>query len=180
MIKENFKFLFKNLLIFLVYFLIIHYFLLVNNLVYSVCPVCSIAVGAGVELTRILGVDDLITGIWIGGLIVSISFWLSDWLRNKNFLKPFIREVFSLILLYSLTIPFLYWQNLIGLEQNIFFGVDKIIFGIIVGSGVFLLGVLGDKFLRKINKGKVLIYYQKVILPILFLSIISLIFFKIL
>ena len=69
---------------------------------------------------------------------------------------------------------------MIGLPGNTFLGVDKIIFGIAVGSFVFLLGVFLDNFLRKINDGKVFIYYQKVILPILFLTIISLVFYKIL
>lgn len=178
--NNNLKLKIKNFFIFSFSFFIIHYFLLIINSVYSVCPVCTIAVGAGIELTRILGVDDLITGIWIGGLIVSLSFWLGEWLARKKILKPILREIFSLFLFYFLTIPFLYWQRLIGLKGNVFLGVDKIIFGIIVGSVVFLLGVLTDKFLRKINNGKVFIYYQKVILPVLFLSIISLIFFKIL
>lgn len=178
--NNNLKLKIKNFFIFLFSFFIIHHYLLIINSVYSVCPVCTIAVGAGIELTRVLGVDDLITGIWIGGLIVSMSFWLADWMAKKNFLKSFWREIFSLAIFYLLTIPFLFWQKIIGIKGNIFLGIDKIIFGIIVGSIVFLAGVLTDKMLRKINQGKVFIYYQKVILPVLFLSIISLVFFKIL
>ena len=30
----------------------------------AVCPVCTVAVGAGLEGARLLGVDDVITGIW--------------------------------------------------------------------------------------------------------------------
>jgi len=113
-------------------------------------------------------------------LIVSAALWLSDFLAKKKILKPIWREILSLILFYLLTIPFLYWGKMIGVRGNTFLGVDKIIFGIAVGSFVFLLGVFLDKFLRKINDGKVFIYYQKVILPILFLTIISLVFYKIL
>ncbi|GAB4218727.1 MAG: hypothetical protein Fur009_1150 [Candidatus Microgenomates bacterium] len=126
-----------------------------------------------------LGVDDLITGVWIGGLIVSMSFWLSDWLSKKNILKPVLREILSLFLFYLLTIPFLIWNKMIGLTGNIFLGVDKIIFGIVVGSIIFMFGVLVDKFLRKLNNNKVFIYYQKVIIPVLLLTIISLVFYKI-
>ena len=34
---------------------------------HSVCPVCTIAVGAGLEGARLIGIDDIITGIWAGG-----------------------------------------------------------------------------------------------------------------
>lgn len=32
----------------------------------AVCPVCTVAVGTGVGLSRWLGVDDTITGLWLG------------------------------------------------------------------------------------------------------------------
>jgi hypothetical protein len=34
----------------------------------AICPLCTIAVGAGVGLSRWIGVDDAVTGLWIGGL----------------------------------------------------------------------------------------------------------------
>ena len=39
----------------------------------ALCPVCAIAVGAGIGVSRWLGVDDTITGVWVGGLIVSFG-----------------------------------------------------------------------------------------------------------
>jgi hypothetical protein len=162
--------------VFIFYFL---FFILVAS-TFAVCPLCTLAAAGGIEVTRILGVDDLISSIWIGGLIVSAALWLSDFLAKKNILKPIWREILSLILFYLLTIPFLYWGKMIGFPGNTFLGIDKIVFGITIGSFVFLLGVFLDKFLRRINDGKVFIYYQKVILPILFLTIISLVFYKIL
>ena len=161
-------------------FLFSFLFFIFQSSVFAVCPLCTIAAAGGIEVTRILGVDDLISSIWIGGLIVSAALWLSDFLAKKKILKPIWREFLSLILFYFLTIPFLYWGKMIGLPGNTFLGIDKIVFGITIGSFVFLLGVFLDKFLRKINGGKVFIYYQKVILPILFLTIISLMFYIIL
>lgn len=169
----------KKIFYFAFFLFIFHYSLLSFNSALAVCPVCTIAVASGIEITRMLGVDDLITGVWIGGLIVSMSFWLSDWLSKKNILKPVLREILSLFLFYLLTIPFLIWNKMIGLTGNIFLGVDKIIFGIVVGSIIFMFGVLVDKFLRKLNNNKVFIYYQKVIIPVLLLTIISLVFYKI-
>lgn len=145
--------------------------------VYAVCPLCTIAVGAGVEVSRLLGVDDTIAGVWIGGLVVSMSLWLADWLTKKNLLKKGLSEGISLIVFYLLTIPFLFWGKLIGNSGNTILGIDKIIFGIIFGSLVFFVSVWFENYLRKINQGKVFIYYQKVLFPLFFLATASLILF---
>jgi len=50
----------------------------------AVCPVCVVTVAGGIELSRLLKIDDLITGIWIGGLIVSLIYWTIDVLNKKN------------------------------------------------------------------------------------------------
>ena len=45
------------------------------------CPVCTIAIGAGIGLSRWIGVDDGITGLWVGGLIISLIIWFLSWLE---------------------------------------------------------------------------------------------------
>ncbi len=144
----------------------------------AVCPLCTVAVAGGLEISRMLGVDDLITAIWIGGLTVSLAFWLADYFSKKNWFFPFWREIVSLVVFYLLIIPYLYWSKAIGKVGNTIFGVDKIILGIIIGSLVFSLGVFVDRFLRKINHGKIIFYYQKVMIPIFFLALASLIFYQ--
>jgi len=37
-----------------------------TNQVFAVCPVCTVAAGAGVGLSRWLGIDDIIIGLWVG------------------------------------------------------------------------------------------------------------------
>lgn len=142
----------------------------------AVCPVCTVAVGAGVGVSRMIGIDDTITGVWIGGLIISSGLWLADFIRKKSWKIPF-PEVLSMLLMTLFVIPSLYWLKMIGLAGNTFLGVDKIIFGSLTGSLIFFLGVGIDKFLRSINNNKVFIYYQKVIIPLLMLSIMSLILY---
>jgi hypothetical protein len=99
-------------------------------------------------------------------------------LKKKKIKLKFL-EFWSVLLMFLLVAPFLYWGKLIGIKNNTLWGVDKLVLGIFSGALFFVLAVLTDKFLRKINKGKVLIYYQKVIIPLLYLAILSLIFYKI-
>jgi fructose-specific phosphotransferase system IIC component len=64
----------------------------------------------------------------------------------------------------------------IGILRNTIWGIDKIIFGIIIGSIVFLIGVWADKFQRKKFK-KIFFPFQKVVFPVLALFITSLVFY---
>ena len=145
----------------------------------AVCPVCIVAVGAGVGLSRWLGIDDLISGIWIGGLTVAFILWTIDWLDKKQikflFRKKIIIFLYYFFVLASLQIPGILWH-----PKNKFLGIDKIIFGIIAGTFIFLASVWLNNFLKKRNGGKVYFAYQKVAIPLASLFIISLIFYIIL
>lgn len=153
-------------------------FLLIPQFSQAVCPVCTIAVGAGVGLCRYLGIDDLISGTWIGGLIVSLIFWTIDWLNKKKIRFLFRKILISTFFYFVIIVP-LYWLGIMGHPENKFFGIDKLLFGILTGSPAFLLGAWFDNFLKKKNQGKSFFPFQKVVLPILFLFILSLIFLRI-
>ncbi len=140
-------------------------FLLISPPTYAVCPVCTIAVGAGLGIFRALGIDDTISGLWIGGLIMSMSFWMSEWLSKKlpNFKYSLLTSYISMFLL---TIVPLNIAKIIGHPENQIWGIDKIMFGTIFGMIAFVIGYLIDQRIRQKNNGKVLMYYQKVILPV--------------
>jgi len=143
----------------------------------AVCPVCTIVVAGGVGLTRYLGVDDLISGVWIGVLLFSLFLWTIEWL-DKRKIKFLFRKPLIFIFWYGLTIFPLMKIGIIGHPQNKFFGIDKLIFGISSGTIVFLISILFENYLRKKNQGKACFKFQKVLIPVLFLIILSLIFWQ--
>jgi len=145
-------------------------FLGTTTQVHAVCPICTIAVGAGLGISRWIGIDDSITGIWIGGLILSSGLWLADWISKRGWKIPY-KEIISVVLFYLFVIPPLYWAKMIGLPGNTFLGIDKVIFGTTIGSVLFLGGVGLDKWLRTTNNDKVYVYYQKVIVPVFLLTL---------
>jgi len=144
----------------------------------AVCPVCVVAVGSGVGLCRWLGIDDTISGLWIGGLIVSITLWTLDWMNKKKIFFKF-RNILIWISYYLLTIWPLFSFNIMGHPLNKVWGIDKLLIGIIVGSLVFLFSVFLNGHLKKKNGGKVYFPYQKVVIPVVLLLIFSLIFYLI-
>jgi hypothetical protein len=142
----------------------------------AICPVCTIAIGAGVGLSRWLGVDDLISGTWIGALVVSIIFWTAAWFDKKNIRFKFQYPILA-ILVYAITIIPLYFTGIVGHPFNKFCGVDKLMFGIVSGSIVFTFGVLLHYFLKKRNQGKSYFAFQKVVIPLALLIVASIVFY---
>jgi len=157
----------------------------------AVCPVCVVAVGAGLGLSEYLGIDNTIAGVWIGGLIVSMIIWTITWLNKKNWLagktswlggekKSFgqkdLRDIVIVILYYGLVFWPLWAKNLIGHPYSRLLGIDKVILGTIIGS----LGLLGATLWydnMKKRRGRAHFPFEKVVLPISALIILSFIFY---
>jgi len=146
----------------------------------ALCPLCTVAVGAGVGLSRSLGIDDTIVGVWIGGLLISSSLWLADWIQKKKFAKKVSGWVWclaSILLMYAFALIPMKMTGLIGIPNNTLFGIDKVLLGVILGSIMFFLGSKLHTFLKEKNKGKVYFPYQKVVVPVASLLIATIILY---
>ena len=151
----------------------------------AVCPVCTVAVIAGLGISRALGIDDIVSSIWIGGLILSASFWLIDWAKKGQWLSKikdkkieFLINFSVIILMYLLVLIPLKLDHSIGILRNRLWGIDKIVLGALIGSIAFLAGMWADKKVRR-TKGKQLFIYQKIVFPVLALVISSFVFYLI-
>ena len=142
------------------------------------CPICTVTVIAGLGISRLFGIDDLITSLWIGGFILSFSFITISWIHKKW--PKLITKYYSLptfVLMYLFVLIPLKLGHTIGIVRNTLLGVDKIILGTFIGSVVFLIGIWADKKARKAHGGKQYFIYQKVVFPVVALIITSLIFY---
>lgn len=144
----------------------------------AVCPVCTIAVASCVGLARWLKIDDSITGLWIGGLIVSLIVWTVDYLNKKN-IRFGGRKPLVVIAYYALVILPLYFTHIIGHPLNKCWGIDKLLMGIVVGSVLFAIGAIIHNYLKKKNNNKSYFPLQKVAFPVGFLAVASLIIYLI-
>ena len=145
----------------------------------AVCPICTIAVGAGVGLSRWLGVDDSITGLWIGGLTVSMITWTISWFDKKN-IRFKGRIIAATLGYYSLIVVPLYFMGIMGNPLNTLCtcGVaDKLLLGIITGSIAFWFGASWYYYLKEKNQGKAYFPFQKVVMPISPFIILSIVFY---
>ena len=142
----------------------------------AVCPVCTVAVTAGVGLSRWLGIDDTITSLWIGGLTVSMIIWTINWLDKKKIVfmgrKVLVVLMYYFFIYLGLKIP-----DLIGHPLNTYWGIDKLLLGIIIGSLGFILGAWIYYYLKAKNNDRAYFPFQKVVMPISPLIILSIIFY---
>lgn len=141
--------------------------------VYAQCPVCVVTVGGGLLLAKKLGIDNLLTAIWISGLNTAISFWFVTFVKKPKILK---NPLLWTLLMYGGTIAYLSGSKQMFNGGGTFLGIDKVLVGLFTGMAVWLLGIVTDKVIRKYNNGKVLFFYQKVIVPLVLLTVTSIIF----
>jgi hypothetical protein len=148
-------------------------FLALSQFASAICPLCTVAVGAGVGILRAYGIDDTVSGIWYGALVLSSILWAIDWLEKHD--KKFKHYKWTIATAFLvLFIAPLYWPlNLFASEPQTLFGINKFIVGTGLGFVVFYLGMWFDQYVRKLNNGRVLFFYQKVVLPVALLIVAS-------
>jgi hypothetical protein len=136
------------------------------------CPVCIVTVGGGLILAEKLGIDTLLVSIWIAGLNTAISFMIADKIKKPGIWKN--GYLWSLIFLAT-ALGYVYWTGQAGSGNNLW-GIDKSLLGMSLGTGIFFGTIRLDKFIRTKRKGKVLFYYQKVIIPLAGLLLATIVF----
>jgi hypothetical protein len=165
----------RNKIIFLSFFSLLGTFF--ASSVLAICPVCVVGVGAGVGLTRWLKIDDTITGLWIGALTVSLIAWTIEWFKKKNIdFKG--KNIIIIIAYYAMVFWPLHSLEAVGNGFNTIWGMDKLIFSIVLGS-ISFFGF--EKWYRNMRakRGKSMFRYQKVIWPMIPLIVLSIMFFYI-
>ncbi|MFA5742386.1 MAG: hypothetical protein WCX77_03685 [Candidatus Paceibacterota bacterium] len=144
----------------------------------AVCPLCTLAVGTGLGLSRWLGIDDTISGLWIGGLLLSLTLWTINWLAGKNIKFRFMGTVVG-ALYFGMTIGSLFFSRIVGDPIAFLCSCfkDKLIIGIIVGTAAFYFGATLYEYLKGKNGGKAHFPFEKMAMPIAPLVILSIVFY---
>lgn len=146
------------------------------------CPLCTAAVGVGIGVTRVYGVDDSIVGLFLGAFIVSSALWFNKWIKKK--IEIPIQKFLVIFAFFLLTILPLYFSGVIVDPQtaislgNSIFGVDKLLFGTIIGILASWLAFEFSDYIKKIRK-KVLWPYQSISFIAITLIILSLILWSV-
>ncbi|MDR3208245.1 MAG: hypothetical protein LBT45_00135 [Rickettsiales bacterium] len=138
---------------------------------YAVCPVCTVAVGAGLEGARLLGVADAITGAWAGAFTLIMVFWTARYMSRKG-IENAIWYIFDLVVWYVLLAAVYFTPN-VEYGKNTVLGADQFLVGIVSGSVVFYAAEKWNHSLLHKNGGKSYFKFQKVVIPFCSLLLLS-------
>ena len=155
--------------------------LLLTSVAEAVCPVCTIAIGAGLEGMRMLGVKDVITGIWAGGLTVSLIGWTANYMRRRN-VKGWFWYLLN-VMVYVALLAGVYFvpraNPIVKWWENCMWGMDQFLLGSLVGAITFILMELWYMRIKRNNGGHALFPFQKVVMPFGGLVVMTVIFWLI-
>jgi len=126
------------------------------------CPLCVAGAGVGLTLSRLLGIDDSITGVWLGAFLGAMAFWTQRLLasKNKNFSSTFF-GIFIYLGIFAATIWSFYKYNLI-LKHGDIFGLDKLTFGMVIGGSLFYIVDIVNGIII-MRHGRSLFPYQRLV-----------------
>ena len=147
----------------------------------AVCPVCTIAIGAGLEGMRMLGVKDVITGIWAGGLTVSLIGWTANYMRRHN-VRGWFWYLLNVVVYVGLLAGVYFMPRgnpIVKWWENCMWGIDQFLLGALVGAVVFILMELWYIHIKRKNGGHALFPFQKVAMPFAGLLVATFVFWLI-
>ena len=125
------------------------------------CQVCTLVVGAGVGFSRWLGIDDAVSGLWVGGLMASLVLGTLIWMEGKGLRFKGDGIVVAVLFYLSVLGPF-YFLGVIGQCASKLWGIDKLIIGIFAGSILFLIGALWYARIKR-RRGHAYFPFRKVL-----------------
>ena len=141
------------------------------------CAVCTIAVGASLEVARRLGVDDSVVGVWAGAFLVLLGYWTIKWFDKKNWHFAY-RDAIIIILSVAM-IGFMYLGKLTYHSEVVgfIFYLDPFLYSVIVGAVVFILSSNFYQWMKKKNGGHAHVPFEKVFVPVAALALASAYFY---
>ena len=134
------------------------------------CAVCTVAVAAGLEIARKLGVDDGVIAVWAGALLALIGYWTILWFDKKGW--NFKGRNLLLILLSFSMLGAVYINDLTYTPRPILiFYLDPFLFCGIIGALLLIYTSVFYQWMKRKNGGHAHFPFEKVVLPVLALVI---------
>lgn len=137
------------------------------------CVVCTVAIGASLSIARKIGVNDTVVAVWLGGVLALMGYWSIAWFNKKKWYfwgRDFILMALSLSIAGSIYIKTLtYTPRIIG---GILY-IDPFLFAVLMGAILYVFSQKLYAFLKEKNGNHAHFPFEKVVLPLAFLSLAS-------
>ena len=140
------------------------------------CAVCTVAIGASLSIARKLGVDDCVVGVWAGAMLAIVGYWVIRWFEKRNWHFP--HRDFCLMVMSIASVGFMYMGDL-HYDPTVYLGflyIDSFLFTTILGAITFISAMNFYEWMKKKNGGHAHFPFEKVVVPVLSVLIVSLLF----
>lgn len=137
------------------------------------CAVCTVAIGASLEIARRMGVPDSVVGLWAGALLTLLGYWTIKFFDKKGWF--FWGRNALLIAISVAMIGFIYLGE-VPYTPVWFCGIlyiDPVLFGALLGMVLFILVEKLYDWMKKKNGGRAHFPFEKVVLPVVVLGLVS-------
>ena len=139
------------------------------------CAVCTVAVGASLEIARRLGVDDGVVGVWAGAFLTILGYWTLKWMDKKGW--NFKGRDFVVLASSVLMILFMYISHLVYSPKAILiFWIDPFLFATICGALTLHYSSEFYQWMKRKNGGHAHFPFEKVVVPLVALAFVSWVF----
>ena len=142
------------------------------------CPVCTIAIGAALPILHRWGIANDVAGLWFGAFLAIMGYWIIKFMDKRGWRFPGRN---ALVLTLSVaSIGFAYLGKVVYSPCDYlgFLHVDSLLFGTVLGALLFIITEKIYDWMKARNGGHAHFPFEKVVLPIVVLSVASLILFK--
>ncbi len=133
----------------------------------AMCPLCTVGAAAGLGIARYYGVDDSVSGIWLGALAVSTGVWLNKIVKKRvRFARAPVQDaVVTTVLIAATILPFYlagFFNGMPGMSDT-FLGVNKLVIGTVVGGAIMFAGTPISNYVKR-ARGRVFPYQTMIII----------------
>lgn len=137
------------------------------------CPVCTIAIGAALPITRRLGVPDAVVGLWAGAFLAIMGYWIIKFMSRRGWDFPGRNAI--VLALSVATIGFAYIGTVKYNPCNYFgfINIDPLLFGAVMGAILFVVTEKVYDWMKEKNGGHAHFPFEKVVLPVIVLAVTS-------
>ncbi len=139
------------------------------------CAVCTVAVGATLGISRKLGIDDTVVGVWLGAFLMLLVVWTIVFCKKRHWR---FHGMFWVILAvtFALIIP-LYTFDLIIWKSRTILGIDAFLVSVIIGAVIIPVSDKLYQFMKRKNGGHAHFPFEKVFVPVAMLALASFAFY---
>lgn len=140
------------------------------------CAVCTVAIGAGLDVARRFGVPDSVVGLWAGALLALLGYWTLKFMDSRRW-HFFGRDV--IVMLASIAMIGFVYIGVVDYNPVSVCGVlimDPVLFGTLCGALIFILTSKFYQWFKNKNGGHAHFPFEKVVLPVVALALASWLF----